>query len=105
MAVTILSRNYPESPLEGSQKKNFNRLFIANFLFLAVHFGIMFSEYRDLKTLDAYSNNALSLRFWLPFINYAIMLIFQFIILTGLYFLRVELYKNFMQKKFEFERD
>ena len=107
LAVNILNKNYPDVPVAGKQKTSFNRLFLFNFLFLVFLFGIIIAEYRQLNALSALIGRSLfNLPFKLlisPIIN-MVMLIFQFIILYGLYLLRRELYFNFMKKEFEFEK-
>ena len=108
LAVSILNNNYPNVPVTGKQKTNFNRLFLLNFLFLVFLFGIIFAEYRQLNELAKFIDRPL---FKLPFemfisiiVNIAV-LVFQFIILYGLYQLRRELYFNFMKREFDFEKD
>ena len=107
LAVNILNKNYPDVPVAGKQKTSFNRLFLFNFLFLVFLFGIIIAEYRQLNALSALIGKPL---FNLPFeflispIVNVVMLIFQLIILYGLYLLRRELYINFIKKEFEFEK-
>jgi hypothetical protein len=107
LAVNILNKNYPDVPVAGKQKTSFNRLFLFNFLFLVFLFGIIIAEYRQLNALSELIDRPL---FNLPFeflispIINAMMLIFQLIILYGLYLLRRELYINFMKTEFEFEK-
>ncbi|MEI9944723.1 MAG: hypothetical protein WDN26_10940 [Chitinophagaceae bacterium] len=106
LAVNLLNNNYPDTPVAGKQKRSFNILFLLNFLFLAFLFGFIIAEYRELKeiaTLLRRSWLQLPFSFLLPIIVYIITLIFQFIILYGLYLLRRKLYENFMKRKFEFE--
>lgn len=108
LAINILNNNYPDVPVTGKQKSNFNRLFLVNFLFLVLLFGIVFSEYRELILLAAFLDNSifiLPFRIFLPLISIAVMLIFQLIILYGLYELRKELSYNFSKKEFEFEKN
>jgi hypothetical protein len=108
LAVNILNNNYPEVPVAGKQKTSFNRLFLLNFLFLVFLFGIIFAEYRQLSTLAGYIHRPvlkLPFEMFLSIIIGFITLVFQFIILYGLYQLRRELYFNFMKKEFEFEKD
>lgn len=107
LGVNLVNNNYPDEPVEGNQKKSFNRLFLVNFLFLAPLFGFVIAEFRSLTQLAHLTSKQL---FDLPFsiflmlIAYLGMLILQLIILYGLYKLRLELYANFMRRKFEFER-
>jgi len=106
LALNILNNNYPDVPVGGRQKTIFNWLFLLNFLLLAFLFGLVISEYKNLKVLtNLLDRSIFSLPFkWLlPFFIYSIILVFQFIILYGLYAIRIELYRNFMKKQFEFE--
>jgi hypothetical protein len=108
LAINILNNNYPNVPITGRQKTNFNRLFLINFLFLVFLFAMIFAEYRALNELAKLINRPL---FKLPFemfisvISAVVTLIFQLIILYGLYQLRRELYFNFIKKEFDFEKD
>ena len=107
LAVNLLNTNYPDDPVDGNQKKNFNRLFLVNFLFLSLLFGFIIAEMRSLTQLaDVTLKNILDLPFsiFMMLIVYMSMLIFQLIILYGLYKLRILLYSNFMKRKFEFEK-
>ncbi|MBL7738050.1 MAG: hypothetical protein JNK14_02440 [Chitinophagaceae bacterium] len=108
LAINILNNNYPDEPVTGKQKTNFNRLFLVNFLFLVFQFGIIFAEYRELALLATFMNRGmirLPFQLFLPLLTSLIMLVFQLIILYGLYTLRRELYMNFMKKQFEFEKN
>lgn len=108
LAINILNTNYPDIPVTGKQKTNFNRIFLVNFLFLVFLFGIIFAEYRELALLATLmSRQVIRLPFqvFLPVLISLVMLVFQLIILYGLYVLRRELYMNFMKKQFEFEKN
>jgi hypothetical protein len=107
-AVNTLNTNYPDTPVAGRQKKLFNRLFLLNFIFLAFLFGFVFAELRFVNSFASLTGKPF---YRLPFIilmtaiTYGVILIFQFIILYGLYNLRRLLYANFMKRKFEFENN
>jgi hypothetical protein len=106
LAVNTLNNNYPDTPVTGNQKKNFNRLFLLNFIFLAVLFGLIISEYRQVSEIAVlFNKHILDLRFsyYVMLLGYVAILIFQFVILYGLYELRRILYMNFRKKKFDFE--
>ena len=109
MALNILGSNYPDKPVVGRQKCIFNWLFLLNFLLIAFLFGLFFAEYGQLKalsTLFGRSIFSLPFRLLLPLLVVVILLVFQFIILYGLYEIRRLLYKNFfISKKFEFEKE
>ena len=107
LAVNLLNNNYPDDPVEGKQKKSFNRLFLTNFLFLSFLFGFIIAEFRSLNKLAISLSKgvySLPLSIFLMLFVYSAMLILQLIILYGLYKLRLELYSNFMKRKFEFEK-
>jgi hypothetical protein len=107
LAINLLNSNYPDRPVAGKLKTVFNWIFLLNFLLLAFLFGLIFSEYRELKVLSRMIGTPV---FSLPF-NILVVLCFNFvvlvfhcIILIGLYNLRRELYINFFRsKQFEFE--
>jgi hypothetical protein len=107
-AVNTLNNNYPDTPVAGKQKKTFNKLFLLNFLFLAVLFGFVIAAFREVNQIAVLLQRSI---FELPFgmlismIVYTITLLFQFIILYGLYTLRRVLYINFMKRRFEFEKE
>jgi hypothetical protein len=106
LAVNILNNNFPDTPVEGKQKKTFNRLFLFNFIFLAFIFGFIISEYRTLATVAMMIDKnlfELPTRSLIGLASYTVLLIFQLIILYGLFLLRRQLYINFMKRKFEFE--
>lgn len=106
-AINTLNNNYPDTPVSGSQKKTFNRLFLLNFIFLAVLFGLVIAEFRAVKQIAMLVNSPI---YRLPFgafiivLLHLLILLFQFIILYGLYALRRLLYANFMKQEFEFEK-
>jgi hypothetical protein len=108
IALSILNNNYPDVPVTGKQKTNFNRLFLVNFLFLAFLFGIIIAEYREAKSIAVLLARpffTLPFELFIPLLMNIVTLVFQFIILYGLYHLRRELYVNFMKKEFEFEKN
>lgn len=108
LGINLLNNNYPDEPVEGTIKKNFNRTFLLNFLLLSVLFGFVVAEYRglvDIAALFRRDISSLDASFYLMLIAYVITLILQLAILYGLYRLRLELYDNFLKRKFDFEKD
>ena len=106
LLLNILNNNYPDKPITGRQKSVFNWLFILNFLLIAFLFGLVFAEYGELHSIANLINRpVLSLPFKLLILifTYIAQLVFQFIILYGLYSIRRQIYRNFMNKEFEFE--
>src|SRR5262245_8448385 len=77
LAFTISNNNYPDKPIEGRQKKYFNRIFLINFLLIAFLFGYIFRDYRD----AVFQSGSLGLDsapflLFIPFIISCILLIF-----------------------------
>ncbi|WP_276502871.1 hypothetical protein [Terrimonas pollutisoli] len=108
LAINLVNNNYPDNPVEGRQKKVFNRLFLLNFVFLTFLFGFIIIEVREIKQLAMVSGKNFfdfSFSIFVLLLLYTSMLILQLVILFGLYKLRLELYENFMNRKFEFERN
>lgn len=108
LAVNILNTNYPDTPVAGRQKRSFNILFLLNFLFLAFLFGFIIAEFRVMKQISVLTGISffrLPFSLYISLAVYVVVLIFQLVILYGLYLLRRELYMNFMKKKFEFEKN
>jgi len=106
LGINLVNHNYPEEPVQDRQKKAFNRLFLLNFLFLAFLFGFVFREYREIRDFTIMTGKDfpdLPFSLFIMLIVYVWMLIFQLVILYGLYRLRLELFANFMKRKFEFE--
>jgi hypothetical protein len=106
LGIGILSNNYPDVPVTGSQKRSFNWLFLLNFLLLAFFFAALIAQYYILKDFTNLTRQRLSdlpLRSFIEPVSHLLVLVFQFIILYGLYVLRRNIYTNFTRKKFEFE--
>ncbi|MEP7372370.1 MAG: hypothetical protein ABI675_03205 [Chitinophagaceae bacterium] len=107
LGINLVNNNYPEEPVQDKQKKIFNRLFLLNFILLSFLFGFIIAEMRSLNQFAfAIGKSFIEIPFglFLMLLVYLFMLIFQLIILYGLYQLRLELYSNFMKRKFEFEK-
>ncbi len=106
-ALNLVNTNYPDKPVAGKQKNVFNWLFLINFFLLAFLFGLFFAEYRSLGLLRSITGGSLfsvPFRFLVPLLINSVVLIFQLLILYGLFNLRRELYSNFfVNKQFEFE--
>lgn len=104
---TLINSNYPDTPVVGPQKRWFNRLFLLNFLMLSVHFGRVIADIRSLqRILDLFdfAHASVPWRVWAELSLNPVMLIFQLLILFGLYKLRRELSANFAARSFEFEK-
>jgi hypothetical protein len=108
LGINLVNNNYPEQPVEGRQKKVFNRLFLLNFVLLTFLFGFIIAEIRSMNqvavTIMGRSFFEIPISLYLMLLVYLVMLIFHLLILYGLYQLRLELYSNFMKRKFEFEK-
>ena len=107
LGLQLLFSNYPDKAVAGRQKTAFNWLYLLNFLLLAFLFGLMFSEWNDIELMTILLDKKptdLPFNIWVPFLLYTCLLLFQFIILYGLYVLRRQLYINaYKAKQFEFE--
>lgn len=106
LGVNLINRNYPAAPVEGKLKTVFNRLYLLNILAVAFLFARVFSEWKQLNSwAEAIQMDwhQLPFSFLYSFCLAIFALLAQFIILYGLYVLRLELYRNFQSKKFEFE--
>ena len=108
LAMNLLNNNYPDKPVAGSEKTMFNWLFLLNFVLLTFLFGLFFAELSRLKDISQLFNRRvfrLSFTLFLPVLVSFITLLFQLVILYGLYSLRRLLYFNFSKKEFEFEKE
>jgi len=106
LGINLVYNNYPDQPVVDRQKKRFNWLFLINLLLLVFLFAHVFAEYSHLKALMELTGSfsKLPALVWLSFGLYVLILIFELIILYGLYELRLLLYYNFSKKEFEFEK-
>lgn len=106
LGVNLVNRNYPAAPVEGKLKTVFNRLYLVNILAVALLFARVFSEWKQISfwaEATQISWFQLPFSFLYSFLLAIFALLAQFLILYGLYVLRLELYRNFQSKKFEFE--
>jgi len=98
----ISNNNFPDKPIEGKLKKNFNRLFLINVLLTSLLFGFVFKDYKQAVNLS----DKLGRPYPFLFIDLTIsiiMLLFHFTILYGLYWLRSHIKNNTSSKQFDFE--
>ena len=107
LAFTIYNNNYPDKLIEGRQKKYFNRIFLINFLLIAMLFGYIFRDYKDAVMISNLlpGSKSRSHLFFIPFIVSCIVLVFHFCILYGLYWLRRQINNNVNSKQFDFEEE
>ena len=105
LTFTVYNNNYPDKLIEGRQKKNFNRIFLINFLLIAFLFGFVFRDYRDgiLQSRTLGVGSGFDLVFFIPFIISCCTLIFHFSILYGLYWLRRQINNTIGSRQFDFE--
>jgi len=93
---SLLNDNYPDVPLTPSQKKNFNLLFLLNFLFIAILFGQVVSLWRStiplLKVIRTDMSGYIMLSLGLIFA--LLIFMFHLVFLAGMYRLRRIIYKN-----------
>ena len=98
----ISNNNFPDKPIEGKLKKNFNRLFLINVLLTSFLFGFIFKDYKQAMSLSDQVGHL----YFIFFIDLSIsiaMLLFHFSILYGLYWLRSHINNNANSRQFDFE--
>lgn len=100
MGLSLLNYNYPDVPLTPKQRRNFNWLFIINFLLVAYVFGQFLSEWRVvvpwLMLVEGSLANYLSLIAML--VTDGVIFILHLVFLGGMYQLRRVIYQNTMNK-------
>src|SRR5688572_1534620 len=110
ITFNISNNFFPDKLIEGRRKKNFNRVFLINFLLIAFLFGFVFQDFKDyrnsVKISHIFSEAAkyrLPVAYLLSFIISCVMLIFHFSILYGHYWMRRYINNNANRKQFDFE--
>ena len=104
--MVLIGTNFPDRIIAGKQRKNFNRVFLINFLLIAFLFGFFF---KDLRNVQAIARVMATPFFKLGILALGgllisfIMLVFHFFILYGLYWLRSHINYNASRKEFDFE--
>ena len=106
-----ISNNYfPDKIIEGKPKKNFNRIFLINFLLLSFLFGFVFQNFKDYRNAVKLSHEfSVATKYGPPssylisVIIFCAMLIFHFWILYGHYWMRRYINNNANRKQFDFE--
>lgn len=98
MGLSLLNDNYPDTPLTPKQKRNFNYLFIVNFLLIAYLFAQVIAEWRRVvpylfeMELTIRSYIILSAMLAMNLVIFALHLVF----LVGMFNLRRAIYRNTM---------
>ena len=110
ITFNISNNFFPDKLIEGRKKKNFNRIFLINFLLIAFLFGFVFLDFKDyrnaVKLSHASSIAAIyshRVSYLISFIISCAMLIFHFSILYGHYWMRRYINNNANRKQFDFE--
>lgn len=102
----LIGSNFPDKIIAGKQRRNFNRIFLVNFLLIAFLFGFFFKDLWYAQTMaKALATPLYKLDiFYLGglFVSF-LMLVFHFCILYGLYWLRSYINYNASRKQFDFE--
>jgi hypothetical protein len=105
LGLSVLTNNYPDVPIVDAQKSRFNWLFLLNFLLISFSSAHIVAEYRTLNEISVFSEiTRLPIKLFGPLILYLFIFVFHLIILYGLFFLRREIYANYLRKEFEFEK-
>ena len=103
---TLIGTNFPDKIIAGKQRKNFNRIFLVNFLLIAFLFGFFFKDLGNVQTLAKDLETPfykLDIFFLGGLLISSIMLVLHFCILYGLYWLRSHINYNASRKQFDFE--
>jgi hypothetical protein len=98
----ISNNNFPDKPIVGKLKKNFNRLFLINVVLISFLFGFIFKDYKQVVSLSDKLGKPFSV-FFIDFFISIITLLFHFAILYGLYWMRRHINNNVGSKQFDFE--
>jgi len=106
LGLNIINKNYPDDPIVDAQKSRFNWLFLLNFLLLSFASGHLIAQYHAVYRLYLFTGSLRNLPYsdLLAFLMYLFIFIFHIIILYGLFFLRILIYNNYLQREFEFEK-
>ena len=101
---TILNDHYPDTPLSLSQKRNFNILFLLNFLLIAFLFAKVVVQWRFVKSIITELTLETRGQFlvFLPLMLAAMLFILNVVHLAGMYRLRIIIHEN-NQKKIDDE--
>ena len=110
MTFNISNNYFPDKIIEGRPKKNFNRIFLINFLLISFLFGFVFQDFKDyrnsIKISQIFSDAAIyrpRVSYLISFIISCAMLIFHFSVLYGHYWMRRYINNNANRKQFDFE--
>ena len=102
----LIGNNFPDKIIAGKQRKNFNRIFLINFLLIAFLFGFFFQDLRSAQAIAKVAGTPvykLDILFLGGLLISFTMLLFHFFILYGLYWLRRHINYNASRKQFDFE--
>lgn len=104
--IVLISNNFPDKIIAGNQRKKFNRIFLVNFLLTTFLFGFFFKDLRYAKAMANATSTPLydlDIFFLGGLFTSFTMLVFHFLILFGLYWLRNHINHNASRKQFDFE--
>lgn len=96
--LSLLNYNYPDIPLTDKQKRQFNLLFLVNFLVIAFLFAMVVSEYRIMMPLFIFVTDSFrtSIAITGYFLFTTLVFLFHLIFLWGMYSLRRGIYQRTM---------
>ena len=110
ITFNISNNFFPDKLIEGRQKRNFNRIFLINFLLISFLFGFVFQDFKNYRNSVKISHIVSIAGVYRPRVSYLIsfiiscvMLIFHFSILYGHYRMRRYINNNANRKQFDFE--
>jgi hypothetical protein len=96
LGLSILSENYPDTPLSTTQKRRFNILFLLNFVLIAFLFSKVVNAWWIVPFLfdSRYSWKAIPSVFILVISLYLFTFVFHLVFLYGMFRLRQQIHKN-----------
>lgn len=108
MGLSLLNYNYPDTPLTPKQRKQFNWLFLVNFLLVAYLFGQLISAWRGvipyITLMQGKFSNYLSI-LTMPVVE-AVVFVLHLVFLGGMFQLRRVIYQNTMNSWYnQFEEE
>jgi amino acid transporter len=108
LGLSVLSENYPDTPLSTSQKRRFNLLFLFNFLLIAFLFAKVVSGWWIVPYIfnPSYSWNAIPFVFIFTILLRLFTFVFHLAFLWGMYRLRQQIHQNSVTSWYEqFDHD
>lgn len=108
IGLSMLNYNYPDTPLTAKQKRNFNWLFLINFLLIAYLFAQLIAEWRRVPwTYLSDATTSFLISFLATLVLALLIFIGHLLFMAGMFKLRRVIYQNTMNgwyKQFDEEK-